>query len=251
MDNGEVLFKCLLNEDIDMRNLFNIKNKADIDSFLDIYISHLENDLHLPQKYLNKTKEKMAKLLAGDKTYAEVLHHLNSTACDKCGSSLNEIGFCDSEQCIYNDWPQSTRWSDNNISWTPIFQDAHLKRVRILASASSDDHVIEVNSFDVAPYFNTLSDLALINFVKNLSNEEWGYGEYSDEMALYFSDYSGDIRDNKMVAEIFEHNSNLPSHKEERGFGCALDNNGEDILNWVKQNRTSDVFNKVQSIIED
>ena len=251
MENGEILSISHQTEDIAMRQLFNIQSETDLEAFLAIYIQHLENDLHLPQKHINKTKEKMAKLLTGNQSYAEVLHSIQHHGCKKCGNQLDELGFCEDTTCIHNDWPQSVRWKSNTDTWTPVAEDQHLKRQRIDAYANSDDHAVSVNCFDAAPFFSTLSDQSLLHCLKNLADELWGPGDQSDELALYFNGYQGTNPNYQEVAAIFEHNADLPNDVEERGFSCGLHNAGIDLMLWIKQNRSSEVYEQAKLLVND
>lgn len=242
-----------------------IKTHAELTSFRDHCAIFFKNELSLDLGE-RKLNEKVAKLIGykdwntavgiikikesapnllepdGYKLSSSYLLDQKHT-CHRCGSGIDNLGFCEDTQCPYNDWKQDAPYIDNNDS----IQFESPRRLRVIANAWTDDHAISVE-MDATEYFHQLHMQGhLMVAIESLSKINFR-GDYpSDEVALYFSDKK-DGFGNYDIKQMFEYiTAYREKTKKDMGFECAVDQNS--LKAWIQQ-EAPELWGKTQSLFE-
>lgn len=96
---------------------------------------------------------------------------------------------------------------------------------KISAETYTDDHRIEVKSFDATPWFEEASD----EEIEQLIAEEYGGNYTADSVAEKACEYD------QCVADMFTYLEALPRGIDLRGFECHVDE--EQARAWIAANR--------------
>lgn len=230
---------------------FYIPNTNILDELFEAYTKHLLDEHSLEFSRTNKLKYKFARLL-GAENYDSLVsmvnkgvyahHNINaacsavkatsneSRTCHRCGSDLDEMGWCSDTACIYERWTQDAEFNDQNS----YSSKTGSRRVRITAVISSDDGNYEAE-FDAAPYINALVefelngtstvDKGIYAAYKEMLAIDFNGGEATDEIAQYFEGYEGVNPEAKEIAYLFETN------KFSGGYSVSV--NQEELIDWL------------------
>lgn len=175
---------------------------------------------------LSDSSRKKGEASAADKLIysaiaANYFNAATAPVCKKCGTGLDDKGWCKDETCPYHDWPQVT--PDTALSTlTPDAIEALYglkKRLYVLAEAYSDDHIFEVE-FDAAPWFVQASDAEILA----LSAIEWGGDAEADDVARHFENSLPEVE------TLFDYLGRV-----DMGFECHVDK--RNAMAWVQANR--------------
>lgn len=159
--------------------------------------------------------------------------------CNKCGTTLDALGYCEDETCPYENWPQKVEESEiESLSTVDIELYYNIrKRIRVMATCYSDDRVYEAE-FDATAYFSdAIKHGQIMQVIDALSGCGWG-GDYpSDSIAEFFSDGGKGIG-HEDVKNMYDHilNKNLAKAFDADNIGFEVHIDKDSIKSWIEFN---------------
>ena len=212
-----------------MHNMFNISTVLELEAAFQHYLKHLKFDHNITLRKKTKAQNTFAHFLGYD-NYSLAVGYIEKKEKEKL---LLENGVL--EDNVYTSRLKYLISSENyNIETTMTTDDG-----------------LHIVHFDSSPVFvNLLSKgdyKGIINLVKRLKEDEFMSGYGTDELAMYFSNYSGNNEQHLQVRYAFEHNEKLPEYTEECGFSVNVDEHH--ILKWCQRFCDSNTVKSIKSII--
>lgn len=222
--------------------MFNISTINELEKAFEIYKSHLAEEHHLPLNKKTKAQNKFAKFL-GYENYSVAVEMVQRI-------EMNQLAI--KEKTFQEEIPKMQQKISDKIENTYGYQDLNVRNYKIseIGTVMRTDDGAHTVEFDSSPVFLEAfvkGEEELVKLVKNLKEDDFGSGYNTDELALYFSSYEGNVEDYIRIKEAFAHNEQLPESVEDRGFNVTVDEC--DILKWCKKYCSSKTVAKISEII--